>query len=79
MYRLTYRDKNGYKRYCNSGKLVHRHVAECKLGRKLRRGEVVHHKNRNKMDNSRSNLWVCKSQTQHEYYHKKDKRNTGRW
>ena len=48
----TYIEKDGYKRYRNSNKLVHRYVAERKLGRKLRPGEVAHHKNRNKRDNS---------------------------
>ncbi len=46
-----FRDKKGYKKFADSGKSVHRHVAERKLGRKLRKGEVVHHQNRNKSDN----------------------------
>ena len=72
-------DRQGYKRYSSSGKLVHRHVAERKLGRKLRSGEVVHHKNRDKTDNSRSNLYVFKSQKAHHAIHKKDKKRFGRW
>lgn len=51
-----YIDKNGYKRFSDSNKLVHRHVAEMMLGREIRPGEVVHHKNRNKLDNRRCNL-----------------------
>ena len=51
--KLTYIDKDGYKRSSDSGKKVHRHVAEMKLGRKLRPGEVVHHINRDKTDNRR--------------------------
>ncbi|MFX0141446.1 MAG: HNH endonuclease [Candidatus Hodarchaeota archaeon] len=54
--KIIYIDKDGYKRYCDSDKLVHRHVAEMMLGRKLRSGEVVPHKNRNKLDNRRSDL-----------------------
>ncbi|MHA1942983.1 MAG: HNH endonuclease [Candidatus Thorarchaeota archaeon] len=73
------RDKKGYKRFADSGKSVHRHVAERKLGRKLRPGEVVHHRNRVKSDNRRSNLWVFKSQRDHHNTHKKDKKKTGRW
>jgi hypothetical protein len=75
----TYKDKKGYKHYKDSDKLVHRHVAERKLGRKLNAGEVVHHKNRNKQDNSRNNLWVFKSQKKHYKTHKKDEKKTGRW
>ena len=76
---LYYIDQDGYKRYSDSNKLVHRHVAEMKLGRKLKAGEVVHHINRDKLDNRRSNLWVFKSQEQHKYIHKKDKEKYGEW
>jgi len=71
--------KKGYKKFRNSGITVHRHVAERKLGRKLRPGEVVHHKNRNKLDNRRSNLWVFKNQKKHHDTHKKDKKRFGFW
>jgi len=72
-------DKNGYKRTKKTGQLVHRRVAEKKLGRSLRSGEVVHHKNRNKSDNRPSNLWTFGSQKQHNSTHKKDKKRTGFW
>lgn len=75
----TYKDKKGYKKFSNSGKSVHRHVAERKIGRKLREGEVVHHKNRNKSDNRRSNLWVFKDQKKHHAAHVKDKKRFGKW
>lgn len=75
----VYLDKKGYKRYANSGKSVHRHVAGKKLGRKLKAGEVVHHKNRNKLDNSRKNLQVLPSQKAHEAVHKKSLRLSGKW
>jgi hypothetical protein len=74
-----YYDENGYKRFRNSDKLVHRHVAERKLGRKLRPGEVVHHKNRDKSDNSRANLWVFKNQKKHNSTHRQDKKYYGEW
>lgn len=68
----TYIDKNGYKRFSNSDILVSRSVVEKKLGRKLDDEEVVHHRNRNKLDNRPKNLWACSDQDEHEYYHKKD-------
>lgn len=46
----TYIDENGYRRFSDSGKLVSRWVAEKKLGRELDDEEVVHHKNRDKLD-----------------------------
>ncbi len=65
-------DKKGYRRFSDSGTTVHRWVAEKKLGRPLRQGEIVHHKSRNKLDNNRGNLWVFKSQKKHWQTHKKD-------
>jgi len=75
----TYIDKNGYKRYKDSNILVHRHVAERTIGRKLKSGEVVHHKNRKKQDNSRKNLWVLKTKKKHSNNQKKEQKKTGRW
>ena len=77
--KLTYTDENGYKRFSDSDKSVHRHVAERKLGRPLRSGEVVHHINRDKQDNRRDNLWVFPDQDKHEKAHRKDKRKYGSW
>jgi hypothetical protein len=76
---LTFKDKKGYKKYSNSGKSVHRHVAERMLGRKLRKPERVHHKNRDKTDNRRSNLRVFPSQKAHHEHHKKNKKKFGFW
>ena len=68
----TYTNANGYRVYKDSGQLVHRHIAELKLGRPLQSGEVVHHINRNKQDNRPSNLYVFHEQQAHWSAHKKD-------
>lgn len=80
-YRLagkTYTDENGYLRFKDSDMLVHRYVAEKKLGRSLQPSEVVHHKNRDKTDNSPDNLWVFPSQEEHDRVHKIDAYNHGK-
>ncbi len=73
----TYIDYKGYRRFSDSDILVHRYVAEKKLGRKLKGGEVVHHINRDKLDNRSSNLWVCKNQYQHDQIHRTDAKKYG--
>lgn len=67
----TFKSKSGYLKFKDSGKSVHRWAAEKKMGRKLKSGEVVHHKNRDKTDNSASNLRVLPSQKEHYKLHKK--------
>lgn len=49
----TYIDERGYIRFSDSGRLVHRWVAEKTLGRKLNPEEVVHHVDRNKLNSAR--------------------------
>ncbi|MBI4146049.1 HNH endonuclease [Candidatus Woesearchaeota archaeon] len=61
----TYIDSNGYRRFANSGKLVHRWVAAKKIGRPLRSKEVVHHGFGGKLDNRLNNLWVFKNNREH--------------
>jgi hypothetical protein len=68
----TYVDARGYRRFADSGIPVHRWVAKIKLGRLVRYPEVVHHKNRNKLDNRPSNLVVCANQAVHENFHRID-------
>jgi len=74
-----FKDKKGYKRFADWGIPAHRYVAARKLGRNLKKGEVVHHVNRNKTDNRRANLWVFSSQKKHDSAHRRDKKRFGRW
>ena len=77
--RTMYKDWRGYLRYRDSNKLVHRYIAEKKLNRKLKPWEVVHHINRDKVDNHPSNLWVFRNQKDHHRAHLKDFRRYGRF
>lgn len=78
MFSDKYTDENGYKRYKDSDKLEHRYMAEKKLGRKLSPGEVVHHKDRDKVNNSKDNLWVFKNQEEHDRAHRIDAKRHGK-
>ena len=73
-----YTDSRGYRRYKDSDNSVHRAVAAKKLGRKLKPGEVVHHKDRNKTNNKPGNLWVFKNQEEHDRVHKHDAKRFGK-
>jgi HNH endonuclease len=55
----SYRDTRGYLRFIDSDTLVHRYLAEKRLGRKLMAWEVVHHIDGNKCNNNPDNLLVC--------------------
>lgn len=72
-----YKNTNGYLCFKGSQKPLHRWMAEKKLGRPLKAGEVVHHKDRNKLNNSPQNLWVFKNQEAHDTAHKIDAMNHG--
>lgn len=51
------------------GRHEHRVVAEKMLGRPLKPGEVVHHKDGDKHNNAPENLMIFKSQKEHVKYH----------
>lgn len=74
----TFIDKKDYRRFSNSGKPVHQWVAEKELGYKPKSGKVVHHKNRNKKDNSPENLAVFSSQKVHARIHRTDAKKYGK-
>jgi len=63
----TYTDDKGYLRFKDSNKLVHRWIKEKELGRRLEKGEIVHHINENIQDNRPENLEVL---TAKEHYKK---------
>lgn len=81
-------DKNiGYVRiYCpmhpeaNTRGYVYEHrvIAEETLGRRLKKGEVVHHKNRKRWDNCPKNLQVMSSLKEHRLLHAKEDRENAR-
>lgn len=51
------------------GRHAHRVVAEQKLGRKLKKNEVVHHIDGNRRNNDPDNLMVFSSSSDHMRYH----------
>jgi hypothetical protein len=67
-------EKKGYIRIRKGFKYVyeHRFVMEKKLGRKLKPGEVVHHKDGNKHNNKPDNLELFSSNGEHLMIHHKE-------
>lgn len=66
----TYEDENGYLRFKDSNRYVHIWVMRKKLNRHLKKGEIVHHINGNKKDNSDTNLIILNKE-QHYKLHTK--------
>ena len=62
---LTEPDENGYLRFCDSGRLVHRWVMERELGRRLEKWEHVHHIDGDRRNNRPENLVLM---TRDEHY-----------
>ena len=65
------------KRKCH---FVHRTLGEKIIGRKLKSNEVVHHKNRDSLDNRRSNLQVMTvSEHMKEHYYDRELNSKGQF
>jgi len=54
--------------------LEHRYIMENKIGRLLKRKEIVHHKDNNKLNNNIENLHLFKSHKEHAKFHIKLRR-----
>jgi hypothetical protein len=70
--RCSLHNSNGYLHASLPGgreEFVHRLVAEVMLGRRLRRGEIVHHRDENKRNNQPGNLEVLPSHSVHAREH----------
>ena len=70
----TVKDRKGYPRWKDSGKLVHRTVASNMVGGPIGRDRVVHHKDGDKSNFRKSNLVVMK-RSAHSRLHTKKKRS----
>ncbi len=63
--------KDHHLRMKNQYAYEHRLVAELKLGRKLKKGEIVHHLNGIKTDNRPENIEILESIFDHKVEHRK--------
>lgn len=71
----TLRGRGEGKTYTKqNGRHAHRVIMEEIIGRPLRPGEVVHHKDHNKKNNDPSNLLLISSQSEHASIHRKNRK-----
>lgn len=69
----TYINKRGYRCFADSGRLVHRWVAKKKYG-SIPKGNVIHHKDGNKLNNHPNNLQLM-TKKEHAYHHFTNSKN----
>jgi hypothetical protein len=69
-YVLVKVDADSFSTIANGYAYEHKYMMEKKLGRRLMKGEMVHHLNHNKQDNRIENLLLC-TLTEHKYQHRK--------
>lgn len=77
-YLEIYSPNHPNKNYCNYV-LEHRLVMEKKIKRYLTKEEIVHHKDRNKLNNKENNLSLVKNQSEHNQHHIKNRDELGRF
>ena len=76
LYRDNKKDQPGSSGYIrhNYGKGLHRTIMENYIGRKLVRGEVVHHIDFIKTNNDIKNLYLCRDASEHAKIHQQYRR-----
>jgi hypothetical protein len=70
-YVLVKVDESKYSIIANGYAYEHKYIMEKTLGRKLIKGEIVHHANHNRQDNRIENLMLCDF-SNHKFMHRKN-------
>jgi hypothetical protein len=58
-------NEDGYLEFKDTGKLVHRWIAEKKYGKEKVKQKIIHHLDGNKINNSKDNLIIIDSKEDH--------------
>ncbi len=77
-YLEIYSPNHPNKNSCNYV-LEHRLIMESKIKRYLKMSEIVHHEDRNKLNNNILNLTLVKNQSEHNNHHNIDRDKLGRF
>lgn len=68
-----------YPKNINGYIYEHIYKMEKKIGRPLKKGEIVHHIDKNGLNNKISNLYLCENQSEHKRIHNGWKKIDGEW